>query len=100
MEATSEQELRKMLEDGTISEEEYRQLKESMEKQKSRQPSSSKKLSNGELALRKKLLIYGLTTSVIGLPAGLLLHLPLVWGLSIAGIIISLYKMKRHGIIK
>ena len=100
MEATSEQELRQMLKDGTISEDEYRQLKESMEKHKGRQTSSPKKMSDSELALPKKLLIYGLTTSVIGLPVGLMLSLPYVWGLSIAGIIISVYKMKRCGIIK
>jgi serine/threonine protein kinase len=38
---------------------------------------------------RRPMLWYGFTVSLIGLPAGLALNLPLVWGLSIAGILIS-----------
>jgi hypothetical protein len=45
---------------------------------------------------RKKLLIYSLTVSIIGLPVGLILNLPYVWVLSIVGIVVSLIKMKNH----
>jgi hypothetical protein len=40
-----------------------------------------------------------LTMCIIGLPAGLVLGLPFVWGLSIFGIIANVINMKRYGII-
>lgn len=36
---------------------------------------------------RRRALMYALVVSVIGLPVGLALDLPYVWGLSIAGIV-------------
>jgi hypothetical protein len=38
---------------------------------------------------RRRALMYALVVSVIGLPVGLALDLPYVWGLSIAGIIVA-----------
>ncbi len=43
---------------------------------------------------RWQLITYGLVASMIGLPIGLVLNLPLVWGLSIAGIIIGVIKLR------
>ncbi|MHC4881586.1 MAG: SHOCT domain-containing protein [Planctomycetota bacterium] len=94
MEPTSEQELKQLLDEGRISQEEYQQLKEAMQQQL-----QSPTMSDGELKLRKKLLLFSLTMCIIGLPAGLVLGLPFVWGLSIFGIIANVINMKRYGII-
>ncbi len=100
MEPTSEQELKQLLEEGRITEEEYQQLNEAMQEKLSKDSSHSANMSAGEFAFRKKILIYGVSVSCIGLPAGLMMRLPYVWGLSIAGTIVGLYKMKKYGIIK
>lgn len=100
---TSEDELKKLLVEGKITEDEFRQLKHAMlagQSQQSEKEDCSNTMSDGELRLRKKLLIYSFVTSLIGLPVSLILGLPYVWGLSIAGIIVGLYKMKRYGVIK
>lgn len=44
---------------------------------------------------RRMQLCYGFIVSLIGLPTGLALHLPFVWGLSIAGIVIGGFKLVR-----
>lgn len=49
-------------------------------------------------SLRKKLLWYGFICSAIGLPVGLDLRLPFVWGLSIAGFAIAGYKLRALAI--
>lgn len=46
---------------------------------------------------RRALLWYGFIVSVIGLPVGLALNLPVVWGLSIAGILIGGFKLRVLG---
>ena len=50
-------------------------------------------------ALRDKALMYGLVVSIIGLPIGVVLGLPVVWGLSILGIVIGAIKtvLRRSG---
>ena len=100
MEPTSEQELIQLLDEDKITEDEYLQLKEAMQEKQARDENDSKKMSPGEFALRKKMLIYGVSVSFIGLPVGLIMALPYVWGLSIAGIVVGLFKMKKLGIIK
>ena len=99
MEPTSEQELKQLLDEGKITEEEYQQLKEAMQKKMSKSNGCSENMSKGELALRKKMLIFSLICCVIGLPAGLVLKIPFVWILSIIGIVVNLINMKRYGII-
>lgn len=100
MEPTSEQELKQLLEEGKITEEEYQQLKEAVRGRKPNEDIKLNTMSDGEFKLRKKMLIYGLTCSVVGLPIGLILELPYVWSLSIAGIVIGAIKMKKYRIIK
>ena len=46
--------------------------------------------------LRERMLAYGLVVSAIGLPAGIVLGLPVVWGLSIAGLVVGGIKMLRR----
>ena len=43
--------------------------------------------------LHRKMLIYGFTVSIICLPIGLLLQMPVVWGLAIAGIVLGGIKL-------
>ena len=99
MEPTSEQELKQLLDEGRISEEEYQQLKEAMKQRLPEDDHHPKNMSAGELALRKKMLIFSLVCCVMGLPAGLILKIPFVWILSIIGIVVDLVNMKRYGII-
>ena len=48
---------------------------------------------------RDKMLMYGFVVSIIGLPIGIVLGLPVVWGLAILGIIIGGIKvvLRRSG---
>ncbi len=42
---------------------------------------------------RDKMLMYGFVVSVIGLPIGIILGLPVVWSLAILGILIGGFKL-------
>lgn len=48
---------------------------------------------------RNRMLMYGFVVSIIGLPVGILLRLPVVWGLAIVGIVIGGIKilLRRSG---
>jgi hypothetical protein len=50
-------------------------------------------------ALRDRALMYGFVGSIIGLPVGVVLGLPVVWGLAILGIVIGGIKivLRRSG---
>jgi len=43
--------------------------------------------------LRKRMLMYGFIVSVIGLPVGVALNLPYVWGLALLGIAVGAAKL-------
>ena len=47
----------------------------------------------GIRAFRRRLLTGGLIISIVGLPIGIALGLPFVWGLSIIGIIVASIKL-------
>jgi len=49
-------------------------------------------------SFRRSLLWYGFICGVFGLPAGLALDLPFVWGLSIAGIVIAGHRLRAMAI--
>lgn len=85
---SSEEELLKLREEGKISEQEYGELLGTIR----RSPGDN---SNVELpaepqfqAFRKRILIGSLIICILGVPIGLILELPLVWGLGILGIIV------------
>jgi len=42
---------------------------------------------------RSRMIIYGFVSSLIGLPIGLVLNIPIVWGLSLAGIVIGGFRL-------
>ncbi len=43
----------------------------------------------GRESLRRRRLVYGLTASILGVPVGLALDQPVVWGLGLLGIVIG-----------
>lgn len=99
----SEEELSRLREQGKISEAEYKQLHVAMQS-----PSAplSQALANSQrcpvtrelYAFRKRVLLTGFVICLIGLPVGLVLNLPFVWGLSILGLIavpIKLYLVNK-----
>jgi len=85
---SSEQELLKLREEGKISEQEYTELLGTIR----RSPGNkSRKESPDEpqfQAFRKRILVGGFVICIMGIIFGLILKLPLVWGLGIIGIII------------
>ena len=85
---SSEQELMKLREEGKISEQEYTELLGTI-----RRPPADK--SRKELpaepqfqAFRKRILVGGFIICILGVIFGLILDLPLVWGLGFLGIIV------------
>ncbi|MCC7474894.1 MAG: hypothetical protein IT425_05830 [Pirellulales bacterium] len=50
------------------------------------------------LQSRDRALIYGLVVSIVGLPVGIALGLPVVWGLAILGILIGSFKLYHRPI--
>ena len=92
---SSEQELKKLLEEGKITEEEYSQLREAINTPK---PGKSSKSSESEFqAFRKRVLKGGRILCIFSLPIGIILNLWPVWILSILGIIVATIKLKRMG---
>ena len=92
---TSEEELLQLRDDGKISEAEYAELLEAMNNPTS---GKSEPLTAAEPqfeAFRVRLLTFGLVSCIIGLPVGLILKLPYVWGLSILGLIVAPMKLSR-----
>jgi hypothetical protein len=85
--ASPEEELLKLREEGKISEKEYEELLGTMR----RSPIGSSDITPpGEpqfQAFRKRIVIGGFIISILGVVFGLILRLPLVWGLGIFGII-------------
>lgn len=98
MEPTSEQELKQLLEEGKISQDEYNQLFNSLysAKQKSLQRSDEPQFE----AYRKRVLTGAQIICLFGLPIGIYLNLPHVWILSIVGIVVATLKLKSMRINK
>lgn len=91
---SSEEELVELREQGKITEAEYGELLAAMRKSATETAGLSSSEAELEL-LRKRVLTYGFVVSIIGLPVGILMGLPYVWGLSIVGIIVGGTKLRR-----
>lgn len=92
---TSEEELLQLRDEGKISESEYAELLEAMNKATSEKPEPSQVAEPQFEAFRVRLLTFSLVICIIGLPVGLILEAPIVWGLSILGLIVDPIKLSR-----
>ena len=90
---SSEEELSRLRSEGKITEAEYRELLAAMRKSTGEVEASSRKPEFQ--VLRKRLLTYSFVVSIIGLPVGIAMNLPYVWGLSIVGIIVGGTRLRR-----
>ena len=90
---SSEEELLRLRNDSKISEAEYEQLHAVLQSPSAPEARASTNshacpLTEELCAFRKRVLLTGFVICLIGLPTGLVLDLPLVWGLSILGLIV------------
>ena len=95
---SSEEELLRLRNEGKISEAEYEQLHSAMQNPSALESRASADSQQCQVtrelyAFRKRVLLTGLVICLIGLPSGLVLNLPLVWSLSILGIILVPIKL-------
>jgi hypothetical protein len=85
---SSEEELLKLREDGKISEQEYEELLGTIRRSHGNNSSRNLPPEPQFQAFRKRILVGGLVICILGVVFGLVLNLPLVWGLGILGIIV------------
>ncbi len=90
---SSREELSRLREEGRISETEYQDLLAAIQGPAGAQPQPRRCAEPQFQAFRRRVLTAGLVICLIGLPAGLILHLPIVWILSIVGIIVAPIKL-------
>jgi hypothetical protein len=92
---SSEEELLQLRDEGKINEAEYAELLEAVNKPPSQKPEPPITSEPQFDALRVRLLTFSLVSCIIGLPTGLMLKLPYVWGLSILGLIVAPMKLSQ-----
>jgi hypothetical protein len=92
---SSHEELSRLREEGKITEAEYRDLLAAMQRPAASDPQPHPNAEPQFQAFRQRVLTGGSLICVIGLPAGLVLHLPIVWILSIVGIVVAPIKLSR-----
>jgi len=90
---SSEEELLRLRNDSKISEAEYKQLQSAMQGYSTPESRASANshacpLTKELCAFRKRVLLTAFVICLTGLPIGLVLNLPFVWGLSILGLIV------------
>ena len=93
--ASSQEELLRLRQEGKISEAEYQNLLAAMQAPTAVESQPDPNDEPQFRAFRQRVLTGALVICVIGLPAGLVLHLPIVWILSIAGIFVAPIKLSR-----
>lgn len=86
--ASSEEELLKLREEGKISEQEYEELLGAMRKPPANHSQMKPPAEPEFQAFRKRIMIGGFISSILGVIFGLILELPFVWVLGIIGMII------------
>lgn len=85
---SSEEELLKLREEGKISEQGYAELLGTIRRSPGNKPSKDLPAEPQFQAFRKRILVGGFVICIMGIIFGLILKLPLVWGLGILGIIV------------
>jgi len=91
---SSKEELLRLRNEGKVSEDEYNQLFAAMNKHRGIAADTATTREPEFHAFRKRVLIGGMIICWIAIPIGFVLHLPLVWGLGIFGIIVVAIKMR------
>ncbi len=84
---SSEEELLKLREEGKISEQEYEELLGTIRRSPGNNSNVESPAEPQFQAFRKRILIGSLIICILGVVFGLILNLPLVWGLGIFGMI-------------
>jgi accessory gene regulator protein AgrB len=95
---TSEEELLKLREEGKISEQEYAELLGTIRRSPGDKSREELPAEPQFQAFRKRIMVGGFVICILGIVVGLILKLPLVWGLGILGIIVV--PIKYHLISK
>jgi hypothetical protein len=85
---SSEEELLQLRNDGKISEQEYEELLRTVRQSPGNNSNVESPAEPQFQAFRKRILVGGLVICIIGVVFGLILNLPIVWGLGILGIIV------------
>jgi hypothetical protein len=85
---SSEEELLKLREEGKISGQEYEELLGTIRRSPRKNSGAESPAEPQFQAFRKRILAGGLVICILGVVFGLILNLPLVWGLGILGIIV------------
>ena len=85
---SSEEELLKLREEGKISEQEYEELLGTIRRSPGNKSSKELPAEPQFEAFRKRILVGGFVICIMGIIFGLILKLPLVWGLGILGVIV------------
>lgn len=86
---SSEEELLKLREEGKISERQYEELLETMRRSPENFSKAGPPAEPQFQAFRKRILVGSFVICILGIVFGLILDLPLVWGLGILGIIVA-----------
>ena len=86
---SSEEELLKLREEGKISEQEYEELLGTIRRPPGNNANVESPAEPQFQAFRKRILVGGFIICILGVILGLILNLPLVWGLGILGIIVA-----------
>ena len=85
---SSEEELLKLHEEGKISEQEYTELLGTIRRSTGDKSGPELPAEPQFEAFRKRILVGGFVICIMGIIFGLILKLPLVWGLGILGVIV------------
>ena len=88
MKVSSEEELLKLHEEGRISDAEYEELLEAIRRRPARNSDIKPPAEPQFQAFRKRILVGGFIICILGIIFGLVLKLPIVWGLGLLGIVV------------
>jgi hypothetical protein len=93
---SSEEELLKLREEGKVSEAEYQELLEAIHKRPASNSDVKAPAEPEFQAFRKRIMVGGFIICISGVIFGLILDLPLVWGLGLLGIIVIPLKSRLN----
>ena len=92
---SSEQQLKQLLDEGKINEEQYEQLLSAMNNPSNQEKENQTTTEPEFRAFRKRVLTGCMIIAVLGFPIGLYFNLPHIWIMSILCLIVSGIKLSR-----